>query len=223
MNEKHFIHPKKEVVAHMCVCALSLQSYLTLCDPMDYSPRGSSVHGILQARILEWVAISYSRGPSQPRDPTRVSCVSRIASGFFTTEPPGKPQHVTGSLNTVIRNRSPLLCSRTRKEFCNMFLCKITFVVALWFSACYNHVYNHQSIYLSINLFQVSETEEPKSQTWPCLQTRAPPAHSRMSWGWARSCWTRPLTCPGLTPHYRKQTNSYETPRWPVGRGLSSC
>ena len=93
------------------------------------------------------------------------------------------PAHVTGSLNTVIRNRSPLLCSRTRKEFCNIFLCKITFVVALWFSACYNHLYNHQSIYLSINLFQVSETGEPKSQTGPCLQTRAPPAHSRMSWG----------------------------------------
>ena len=47
-------HPKNEVVAHMCVCALSLQSCLTLCDPMDYSPRGSSVHGILQARLLEW-------------------------------------------------------------------------------------------------------------------------------------------------------------------------
>ena len=40
------------------------QSCLTLCDPMDHSPQGSSVHGILQARILEWVAISSSRGPS---------------------------------------------------------------------------------------------------------------------------------------------------------------
>ena len=44
------------------------QSCLTLCDPMDCSPPGSSVHGILQARILEWVAISFSRGSSQPRD-----------------------------------------------------------------------------------------------------------------------------------------------------------
>ena len=40
----------------------------TLCDPMDYTPPGSSDHGILQARILEWVAISFSRGSSQPKD-----------------------------------------------------------------------------------------------------------------------------------------------------------
>ena len=52
------------------------QSCLTLCDPMDYT-----VHGILQARILEWVAFPFSRGSSQPRNQTRVSC---IASGFFT-------------------------------------------------------------------------------------------------------------------------------------------
>ena len=44
------------------------QSCLTLCDPMDWSPPGSSVHGILQARILEWAAIPFSRGSSQPRD-----------------------------------------------------------------------------------------------------------------------------------------------------------
>ena len=49
------------------------QSCLTLCDPMDCSLPGSSVHGILQARILEWVAISFSRGSSRPRDQTQVS------------------------------------------------------------------------------------------------------------------------------------------------------
>ena len=57
------------------------QSCPTLCDLMDYSPPGSSVHGILQARILEWVAISFSRGSSWPRNQTRVSC---IAGRFFT-------------------------------------------------------------------------------------------------------------------------------------------
>ena len=46
------------------------------CDTLDCSPQGSSVHGILQARILEWVAISFSRGSSRPRDQTHVSCVS---------------------------------------------------------------------------------------------------------------------------------------------------
>ena len=49
------------------------QSRPTLCDPMDCSPPGSSIHRILQAAILEWVAISFSRGSSQPRDQTQVS------------------------------------------------------------------------------------------------------------------------------------------------------
>ena len=53
----------------------------TLCDPMDCSPPGSSVRGILQARILEWVAIPFFRGSSQPRDQSRVSY---IAVRFFT-------------------------------------------------------------------------------------------------------------------------------------------
>ena len=53
----------------------------TLCDPMDCSLSGSSVHGIFQARVLEWVATSFSRGSSWPRDQT---LVSRIVGGFFT-------------------------------------------------------------------------------------------------------------------------------------------
>ena len=48
----------------------------TLCDPMDCSPPGSSVHGIVQARMLEWVAISFPRGSSPPRDGSQVSCIS---------------------------------------------------------------------------------------------------------------------------------------------------
>ena len=56
---------------------LVAQSCLTLCDPKDSSPPGSSVHGILQARILEWIAIPFSRGSSWPRDWTRVSCIAR--------------------------------------------------------------------------------------------------------------------------------------------------
>ena len=54
------------------------QSCLTLCDPMDNSPLGSSVHGILQARIPEWVAMPSSRGPSPSRDPIHLSNVSCI-------------------------------------------------------------------------------------------------------------------------------------------------
>ena len=60
---------------------LVAQSFLTLCDPANCSPPGSSVHGILQARILEWVAIPSSRGSSWPKDQTQVS---RTAGRLFT-------------------------------------------------------------------------------------------------------------------------------------------
>ena len=59
---------------HCKVKVLVTQLCRTLCDPMDCSPPASSVHGILQARILEWVAMSFSRGSSRPRNPTQVLC-----------------------------------------------------------------------------------------------------------------------------------------------------
>ena len=77
--------------SHVCIHAQLLQSCLTLWDPMECSPPGSSVHGISQARILEWVAMPSSRGSSQPRDRTHISCSSCIAGGFFTAKSPGKP------------------------------------------------------------------------------------------------------------------------------------
>ena len=67
---------------HVCSAA---QSHLTLCDPMDCSPSGFSVQGIVQVSILEGAAISYSRGSSRLRHQTRVCHVSYIAGGFFTT------------------------------------------------------------------------------------------------------------------------------------------
>ena len=66
---------------YVYVCVLVTWSCPTLCDSMDCSPSGSSVHGILQARILAWVAISSSRASSQPRDGTRVSWIAGV---FFT-------------------------------------------------------------------------------------------------------------------------------------------
>ena len=68
------------IYLHIRVCLVA-QSCPTPCDPMDCSLLGSSVHGILQARILKRVAIHFSRGSSWPRDQTWVSC---IAGGFFT-------------------------------------------------------------------------------------------------------------------------------------------
>ena len=90
-NKPFYFQPKANFtcilicITGVCVCA---QSCPTFCDPMDCSPPGSSVHGIFQASIVEWVAISFFRGSSLPRDWTCVSCVSCIAGWFFTTEPP---------------------------------------------------------------------------------------------------------------------------------------
>ena len=71
------------------LCAKLLQSCLTLCDPMNCSPSGSTVHIILQARILEWVAISFSKGSSWTRDWTLVcfvSCMGRRVLNHWSTK-----------------------------------------------------------------------------------------------------------------------------------------
>ena len=76
---------------HQCVCAKSLQSCLTVQPYGLYSPPGSSVHGILQSRILERVAMPSSRGSSQPRDWTCILTSPALAGGFFTASHLGSP------------------------------------------------------------------------------------------------------------------------------------
>ena len=88
---------------------------------MDCSLPGSSVHGILQLRMLEWVAISSSRGPSWPRDRTCiscVSCVSCIAGRLITTAPPGKMHGCCSS---------PQMCSVFIQVYIECFLCALYF------------------------------------------------------------------------------------------------
>ena len=95
MRKRHLQHFKsamnsvpfkgKCMCVHVCVCYLL--SRVWLCNPTDYNLSGFSVHGILQARILEWIAIPFSRGTSQPRGRTLVSC---IAGRFFTVWATGK-------------------------------------------------------------------------------------------------------------------------------------
>ena len=75
--------------------AKSLQSCLTLCNRMDCNPPGSSVHGTLQARILEWVAMFSSRGSSQGSNPHLLRLL-RWQVGSLPLEPPGKPANVLG-------------------------------------------------------------------------------------------------------------------------------
>ena len=75
-----------------CVLCLVTQSCPTHCDPLDCSPPGSCVHGVLQARILEWVAMPSSRGSSQPTSPA-------LQADSLSPEPPGKPKNTeVGSL-----------------------------------------------------------------------------------------------------------------------------
>ena len=68
---------------------VKVKSCPTLCDPVDYNLSGSSVHGIFQARVLQWIAISFSRGSSQPRNQSRVSCIAgRCFTIWATREAP---------------------------------------------------------------------------------------------------------------------------------------
>ena len=85
-------------MSRLCVCAKSLQSCLTLCDPMDCSLPGSSVHRILQARILEWVALPSSRGSSWPKD-----LMSPALTGSLPLASLGKPLgYIPGKLNRIL-------------------------------------------------------------------------------------------------------------------------
>ena len=71
-------------VCELCVCVWAeFLSCVPLCHPVDCSPPGSSVHGLSQAKILKWVAISFSRGSSRPRDQTHISCISFIGRWIF--------------------------------------------------------------------------------------------------------------------------------------------
>ena len=124
-------------------------SRIWLCNPMDCDPPGSSVHGILQAWILEWVAIPFSRGSSQPRDRTRVSHMA-AASKSLPFESPGKPMgsqrvgHDWGDLaqhlHPLSTNRGVSVCSYTH------FIIKkknveIDKILKNWLQCCY--VWNH--------------------------------------------------------------------------------
>ena len=81
---------------------MPMHRHVQLCNAMDCSPPGYSVYGISPAIVLEWVAMPFSRGSSQPRGGARVPC----AGGFFTSEPPGKPTSGQDTFPEVLK--SPL-------------------------------------------------------------------------------------------------------------------
>ena len=111
---------------------LVAQSCPTLCDPWDGSPSGSSVHGILQARILEWAAIPFSRGSSRPRDRTQIFC---IACRFFTVWATGDAPFTHGSAYmSILTSR---FSSTPHPPWSNTNFYKRTAHIILLLSSCY--------------------------------------------------------------------------------------
>ena len=102
----------------ICVCVLSHFSRVWLCDPMDCSPPGYSVHGILQARILEWVAMPSSRGSSQLRDRTHILSVSCMQVGSLPLVPPGKPWDLRCKITEYLREKQSYI-SKQRSDNSN--------------------------------------------------------------------------------------------------------
>ena len=140
LNPNHWTTRKKESeVAQSCP---------TLCDPMNCRPPGSSVHGILQARILEWVAISFSRGSSQPRDRTGSLALQADA---LHAEPPGKPTGPPGSSlsashysrNCQSNIRSPSRGCEIRGAFSARLYKSCTLWLYIWASLWKMHTYTH--------------------------------------------------------------------------------
>ena len=120
------------------MCVLVVESCLNLCDHMDYSLPGSSVHEVLQARILEWVAILFSRGYSWPRDLTWVSCiVCRLFTIWAIREAPicglclrfffvfsfGIPTLSPLCRQSSLVSYSPWVCKNSVTEWLRMYPC----------------------------------------------------------------------------------------------------
>ena len=130
-----------------------LQSCPTLCNPMDCSPRGSSVPGILQARILGWVAMPSSKGSSRPRDWTHVSCSPTLRMDSLPTEPPGKSTYVN----------SCWCMGKKVRTFWNFFS---FFSVVHWIHECRTYQYWRMTLIVVFSLCDI----KPRLQTVLCLK-----------------------------------------------------
>ena len=150
------------------------QSCPTLCDPLDCSPPGSSVHAISQARILEWVAISFSRGSSWPRDRTYVFCTGRWILYLWAHQ--GSPQRALGGIanscegvrgwsfsaghfchHTVLLNDSRRLCLARgiATKFCfRKYLQACSLYIGLFYFCCL-HLSWVLNFYFILNLFLI--------------------------------------------------------------------
>ena len=132
-----WLHWQRQQPWYFCMkVKVKSHSRVRLCDPMDCSPPGSSVHGILQARILEWDAISFSRGSSWPRNWTQVSYPE---GGFFTTESAGRPI----SCHRAFACMDPFPCSvsHTTSLICSFFSSPLQHQFLIQDSSSQDHVF----------------------------------------------------------------------------------
>ena len=132
----------------------SLPSRQTLCNPMDHDPPGPSVLGILQARILEWVAIPSSRGSSGPRDRTWVSC---IAGGFFTDESTGEVHGCGGGVKAGLQ--VILMGFRVSRHFCWPFSCSSS-------SPATQNLFYNKMLNVSCNLLNIVLKVKNRMVVW---------------------------------------------------------
>ena len=134
-----YVHISEEKVTQSCP---------TLCNPMDYT-----VHEIFQARLLEWVAVPFSRGSSQPRDQTQVSDIAR---GFFTSWPPGKPKN-TGMGSYPFSSRSSWPRNQTTVSFiADRFFTNWAMREASMYT--YTHTYTYMYAHICVCVFSVSQS-----------------------------------------------------------------
>ena len=131
------------ILISRCMYTPSLQLCPTLCDPMNCSLLGSSVHGIFPARILEWFAMPSSRGSSQLTERICISCISCIASRLFAKSHKGSPISRYVTTNTIfprywrlINHWKPLICSVHQKfllgiyHYISCYIIQIKFIIA---------------------------------------------------------------------------------------------
>ena len=158
-------------------CCLFAKLCLTLCDPMDRGPPGSSVYGNIQARILEWVAISFSRGSTWTRDQTHVFC---IIGTFFTSELPGKSLLVVRSCYSLLvvsmKSKNILLSARNNPISFKMvspeFRLYCNTIVLLRFSVKDNHKMRYKSVLI---LYYIKKNDQKiRSVAKSCLTLVTP-------------------------------------------------
>ena len=113
MENSTEVPQKLELLRDPTIPLLVAQPRLSLCDPTDCSPRGSSVRGISQARIVKWAAVSYSRGSSWPKDQTPISCVSCIGRQILYDCAPWEAQVSRQNYNSQRHRQPSAQCSGT--------------------------------------------------------------------------------------------------------------